>query len=174
MTNPNFLILDEPTNDFDIDTLNVLEDFLEKYTGCLVLVSHDRYFMDHLVDELFIFEGEGKITPFNGNYSDYRSQAEGEADTESAPEKRRAEPEPVSTESAAAKSKLSFKEKKEFEELGAKIEVLEKEKEALAQELSLPDVDRQRVITASQRLGELGKEIETKSVRWLELSEWAG
>jgi len=174
VTNPNFLILDEPTNDFDIDTLNVLEDFLEKYTGCLVLVSHDRYFMDHLVDELFIFEGEGRITPFNGNYSDYRSQSEEEPDTESAPDKRKAEPEPVSIESGTAKGKLSFKEKKEFEELGVKIEVLEKEKEALAQELSEPNLDRQRVITASQRLGELGKEIETKSVRWLELSEWAG
>ena len=76
VTNPNFLILDEPTNDFDIDTLNVLEDFLEKFSGCLLLVSHDRYFMDHLVDQLFIFEGDGQIRLFNGNYSDYRSWVE--------------------------------------------------------------------------------------------------
>jgi ATP-binding cassette subfamily F protein uup len=76
VTNPNFLILDEPTNDFDIDTLNVLEDFLEKFSGCLLLVSHDRYFMDHLVDQLFIFEGEGEIRVFNGNYSDYREWVE--------------------------------------------------------------------------------------------------
>src|SRR6185295_10953569 len=117
VTNPNFLILDEPTNDFDIDTLNVLEDFLEKFTGCLVLVSHDRYFMDHLVDELFIFEGEGKITPFNGNYSDYRVQAEGE--TEAAPAVREEkEAIPVMAGVAAVKKKLSFKEKKEFDELG--------------------------------------------------------
>src|SRR4030095_10716336 len=78
VTNPNFLILDEPTNDFDIDTLNVLEDFLEKFTGCLLLVSHDRYFMDHLVDQLFVFEGDGKIRLFNGNYSDYRNWVEGQ------------------------------------------------------------------------------------------------
>ena len=76
VTNPNFLILDEPTNDFDIDTLNVLEDFLEKFSGCLLLVSHDRYFMDHLVDQLFVFEGDGQIRLFNGNYSDYRSWVE--------------------------------------------------------------------------------------------------
>ena len=77
VTSPNFLILDEPTNDFDIDTLNVLEDFLEKFSGCLLLVSHDRYFMDHLVDQLFVFEGDGKIRLFNGNYSDYREWAGG-------------------------------------------------------------------------------------------------
>ena len=76
VTNPNFLILDEPTNDFDIDTLNVLEDFLEKFSGCLLLVSHDRYFMDHLVDQLFVFEGDGKIRLFSGNYSDYRDWLE--------------------------------------------------------------------------------------------------
>ena len=191
VTNPNFLILDEPTNDFDIDTLNVLEDFLEKYTGCLVLVSHDRYFMDHLVDELFIFEGDGKITPFNGNYSDYRAQAEGESDTEigsNPPEKPnlpdeadlpgralvQAEVKPFKTESSTAKKKLSFREKKEFEELGSQIEILEKEKEDLAMDLNQPDPERKRIIAASQRLAELAKEIETKSARWLELSEWVG
>ena len=168
VTNPNFLILDEPTNDFDIDTLNVLEDFLEKYTGCLVLVSHDRYFMDHLVDELFIFEGDGKITPFNGNYSDYRVQADGESDTE----RPEPEPSPVTAETPGTNRKLSFKEKKEFEELGLQIETLEKEKAAIARDLNQPDPDRHRVIAASQRLAELGKEIEAKSVRWLELSEW--
>ena len=86
VTNPNFLILDEPTNDFDIDTLNVLEDFLEKFSGCLLLVSHDRYFMDHLVDQLIVFEGDGKLRLFNGNYTDYRDwqdeQEEQEVDVE--------------------------------------------------------------------------------------------
>jgi len=172
VTNPNFLILDEPTNDFDIDTLNVLEDFLERYTGCLVLVSHDRYFMDHLVDELFIFEGDGKITPFNGNYSDYRVQADGESDNDLLQAQVLAEVDlPAGTQSRTTKRKLSFAEKKEFEELGSQIEILEKEKIAITGGLNQPDPDRQRVIAASQRLAELGKEIEAKSLRWLELSE---
>src|SRR6478736_6407351 len=109
VTNPNFLILDEPTNDFDIDTLNVLEDFLDKFTGCLILVSHDRYFMDHLVNELFVFEGDGKIQPFNGNYSDYRLREDDEE-----PEVGTAKVEaPTQTE---LKKKVSFKEKKEHED----------------------------------------------------------
>jgi ATP-binding cassette subfamily F protein uup len=180
VTNPNFLILDEPTNDFDIDTLNVLEDFLEKYTGCLVLVSHDRYFMDHLVDELFVFEGEGKITPFNGNYSDYRAQADGESDPElplpkaGASTGTLAKVEEAVIETSSSKRKLSYKEKKEFEELGLQIEILEKEKEALAIDLNQPGPDQDKIVAAGQRLAELGKEIETKSVRWLELSEWMG
>ena len=132
VTNPNFLILDEPTNDFDIDTLNVLEDFLEKFSGCLLLVSHDRYFMDHLVDQLFVFEGDGKIRLFNGNYSDYRTWIEENELLDSsrninlpveisAPEKSIPE----------AKRKPSFKEKQEYEKLQTEINELEKEKEKL-------------------------------------------
>jgi ATP-binding cassette subfamily F protein uup len=172
VTSPNFLILDEPTNDFDIDTLNVLEDFLEKFTGCLVLVSHDRYFMDHLVDELFIFDGEGKIKPFNGNYSDYKSQDSDETDKDPASTLlARPEPMPILESLQLAKRKLSFKEKKEFEELGRQIEILEKEKDALAGDMNQPDAGHKRIVEASKRLAELGKEIDAKSVRWLELSE---
>jgi len=123
--------------------------------------------MDHLVDELFIFEGEGKITPFNGNYSDYRVQEDSESDSEPSP----AAPVGVA-EVRTAKRKPSFTEKKEFEELGLQIEILEKEKETITRDLNQPGPDRNRVVAASQRLAELGKEIEAKSVRWLELSEW--
>src|SRR4030095_14554957 len=109
VTNPNFLILDEPTNDFDIDTLNVLEDFLEKFSGCLLLVSHDRYFMDHLVDQLFVFEGDGKIRLFNGNYTDYRDWL---TDRESIVETKPAKVEiPMEKPKSEERRKITFKEK---------------------------------------------------------------
>lgn len=108
-------MLDEPTNDFDIDTLNVLEDFLEKFNGCLVLVSHDRYFMDHLIDQLFVFEGDGKIMPFNGNYSDYRIWLEEKENI-----KIDSPVIPVKKEIRITETKkMSFKEKQEFEKLRA-------------------------------------------------------
>lgn len=161
--NPNFLILDEPTNDFDIDTLNVLEDFLEKFTGCLVLVSHDRYFMDHLVDQLFIFEGEGVIKPFNGNYSDFRSQ---EADSETTPT--------VETKVVAVKEpkkRYSSKDKKEYDELQAEIAKLETEKNLLSEEMSNGKLDNAKLIDTARRIEALTAEIDAKSLRWLELDE---
>ncbi|MBT1701429.1 ATP-binding cassette domain-containing protein, partial [Fulvivirgaceae bacterium PWU4] len=132
VTNPNFLILDEPTNDFDIDTLNVLEDFLEKFSGCLLLVSHDRYFMDHLVDQLFIFEGDGQVRQFNGNYTDYRDWVEEEEarkDSKSQPQ-----PEAVKEQKPASgeKRKASFKEKQEYEKLQEEIDPLDKKKTELS------------------------------------------
>lgn len=161
--NPNFLILDEPTNDFDIDTLNVLEDFLEKFNGCLVLVSHDRYFMDHLVDQLFIFEGVGVIKPFNGNYSDYRSLEESDA-----------APVPVDVKPAQVKEpkkRYSSNEKKEYEELQITIAKLEQEKARLTEEMSNGNLNNEKLIDTARRMEALTAEIDTKSLRWLELDE---
>jgi ATP-binding cassette subfamily F protein uup len=166
VTSPNFLILDEPTNDFDIDTLNVLEDFLEKFTGCLILVSHDRYFMDHLVDQLFVFEGEGKIRPFQGNYSDYRILEENDA----VPDMPNV-PVPVKTEPAMSGRKPSFKEKSEWMELPKQIETLEQEKDTLTKSLTLADLNHQVRTNSSQRIEQLSEEIDRKTLRWLELSE---
>lgn len=167
--NPNFLVLDEPTNDFDIDTLNVLEDFLDKFNGCLVLVSHDRYFMDHLVDQLFIFEGDGKIRPFNGNYSDYRTWLEEEEALKSKPTEVKALKEEVSSE----KKKLSFKEKQEFEKLQPEIQELEKAKEELTKELDSGIKDHQHLQKLAEAIRKLDDAIDTKTLRWLELSEVA-
>lgn len=171
VTNPNFLILDEPTNDFDIDTLNVLEDFLEKFTGCLVLVSHDRYFMDHLVDQLFIFEGEGKIKPFNGNYSDYRDFLE-ENETLSKP----VQPTDNQSVKAEAKTKkgLSYNEKIELEKLPAEIEKLEAEKVQFTEQLNAGSTDHEALTKLAIQIQELSNAIEVKTARWLELSEMVG
>lgn len=165
VTNPNFLILDEPTNDFDIDTLNVLEDFLEKFTGCLVLVSHDRYFMDHLVNELFVFEGNGKIQPFNGNYSDYRLQEDAE---ESAPVVTKKPEAPAPTE---FKKKVSFKEKKEHEELQKQISRLEVEKKSISEQLEKDNLDSLKLVEASKRIQSINDELDQRTLRWLELDE---
>ncbi len=165
VTNPNFLILDEPTNDFDIDTLNVLEDFLEKFTGCLVLVSHDRYFMDHLVNELFVFEGNGKIQPFNGNYSDYRLQEDAE---ESAPVVTKKPEAPAPTE---FKKKVSFKEKKEHEELQKQISSLEVEKKSISEQLEKDNLDSLKLVEASKRIQSINDELDQRTLRWLELDE---
>jgi ATP-binding cassette subfamily F protein uup len=169
VTNPNFLILDEPTNDFDIDTLNVLEDFLEKFSGCLLLVSHDRYFMDHLVDQLFVFEGDGKIRLFNGNYSDYRSWVEeNELQEIAKPTVKIIEtPQPV----PESKRKPSFKEKQEYEKLQQEIEALEKQKEALTLLISNGTTDHQQLQKWSVEIQQLTNAIEEKTNRWMELAE---
>ncbi len=165
ITNPNFLILDEPTNDFDIDTLNVLEDFLDKFSGCLILVSHDRYFMDHLVDQLFVFEGDGKILPFNGNYSDYRSiDQEDEVPKPSVSNQR-------VKEEKSDKKKPSFKEKKEYEELQKAIDLLEEEKRKIANELTNTSNDHNQLIKMGERLEAVNLEIDMKTLRWLELTD---
>ncbi|MBS1508794.1 MAG: ABC-F family ATP-binding cassette domain-containing protein [Bacteroidetes bacterium] len=169
VTNPNFLILDEPTNDFDIDTLNVLEDFLDKFNGCLVLVSHDRYFMDHLVEELFVFEGDGKIRQFNGNYSDYRTWLEEKEETTT-------QPEPVKSvapaeQSKKEKPKLSFKEKQEYEALTREIEELESKKSLLSNKLSDESLDHQQLVSLGQEIEAISQTIETKTNRWIELSD---
>lgn len=167
--NPNFLVLDEPTNDFDIDTLNVLEDFLEKFNGCLLLVSHDRYFMDHLVDQLLIFEGEGRIRMFNGNYSDYRIWMEETAANE-------AKVQPVDKvafeEPGMEKKRLTFKEKQEFDRLQAEIQKLEQDRVELSAALNSGITDHLQLQELSSQIQQLSVEIDAKTLRWLELSEY--
>lgn len=166
ITSPNFLILDEPTNDFDIDTLNVLEDFLINFTGCLLLVSHDRYFMDHLVDQLFVFEGDGKIRLFNGNYSDYRNWLEGQEEEPEVKEKVVVQPPSESLE----KKKLSNKEKQEFNALQTEIEKLEKQKAEINTLLNSGTTDHEQLTAWGVQLQQLTATIDQKTERWLELS----
>jgi ATP-binding cassette subfamily F protein uup len=172
VTNPNFLILDEPTNDFDIDTLNVLEDFLDKFSGCLLLVSHDRYFMDHLVNQLFVFEGNGVIRLFNGNYSDYRDWVEEQEALGAAPEpKKAAAPEPVKTPDTKEKKKASFKEKQEYEKLQAEIDKLEEEKNEISGKMNSGAIDHKQLQEWSARIQVITKAVDEKTLRWLELAE---
>jgi ATP-binding cassette subfamily F protein uup len=170
VTNPNFLILDEPTNDFDIDTLNVLEDFLDKFTGCLLLVSHDRYFMDHLVNQLFIFEGDGQIRLFNGNYSDYRDWVEEQEMVAPNPKATKQIPE-VEKAIVADKKKASFKEKQEYEKLQSEIEKLESEKVKITSLLNNGTTDHAQLQQWASEIEAIAKKIDEKTQRWMELSE---
>ena len=171
VTNPNFLILDEPTNDFDIDTLNVLEDYLEQFSGCLMLVSHDRYFMDHLVDQLFVFEGDGKIKLFNGNYTDYRDWVEDEEARAASKKSGKPSAESSRTTVPAEKKKISFKEKQEFEKLQSEIDALEKKKADLESRFTNGNADHQQIAEWSKEIQAIADEIDEKTLRWLELSE---
>ena len=167
---PNFLILDEPTNDLDIDTLNVLEDFLQDYDGCIVLVSHDRYFMDQLVEHLFVFEDKGFIRDFYGNYSDYKLQY---ANLEKPAEK------PVETAKLpieetvnnSPKKKLSYKEQRELEQIDLKLPQLEAQKDALQTLMNAGNADHQVLLNWAQELEQIQLEIDELSERWLILSE---
>lgn len=174
--NPNFLILDEPTNDLDIETLQVLEDFLESFPGCLIIVSHDRYFMDRLVDHLFVFEGEGNVRDFPGNYSQYREAEREEAMVEKA--ENQTAPEPVVSNSQVAdpsgeevKKKLSYSEKRELELLDKDIPALEAEKKKLEGLLAGNDLPFETLQEYSARIGEIASLLEKKELRWLELDE---
>lgn len=175
MASPNFLILDEPTNDLDIDTLNVLEDFLEQYPGCLVIVSHDRYFMDKLVDHIFVFEGAGSIRDFHGNYTDYRDWlAEGgNGVDEKAAALPKAAPAKVEEPKADSgqKKKLSFKEQKELELLEKSIASLEAEISKIESSLSNPDTPVAEMAALSQEHGVKSKELDASLERYLELAE---
>jgi ABC transport system ATP-binding/permease protein len=165
--NPNFLILDEPTNDLDIDTLNVLEEFLEKFSGCLMLVSHDRYFMDKLVNQLIVFEGNGEVRMFNGNYSDYRNYLEEKALQDiAAPKKKSEEVKPVVI---TEKRKLSYKEKQELDKLPGEIEKLEKEKELMSHQLAIAGTNHQQLQEIAEKIAAINALIEVKTLRWLEL-----
>lgn len=168
LKNPNFLILDEPTNDLDIVTLNTLEDFLMEYQGCLLLVTHDRYFMDKLVDHIFVFEGNGIVKDINGNYTDYREQRELLLKTAET-EKKSAEP--VHENKPQQKTKLSFNEKREFDLLEKEISELEKKKTQLLTELE-KTTDHQQLHAASLEYDHTLKLIEEKTHRWLELAEF--
>lgn len=169
--NPNFLILDEPTNDLDLDTLQLLEDFLSEFQGCLLLVSHDRYFMDNLVDQLILVEGEGEVNFFNGNYTDYRIALENkEKEPALTPKSTVVEKEVVSVQKGA---KLSFKEQKEFEDLEKEMAKLETEKEALIEKLNGGSEDFQLLANWAKEIEALKNTLEEKELRWLELSERA-
>jgi ATP-binding cassette subfamily F protein uup len=173
--NPNLLILDEPTNDLDIITLNVLEDFLSEFPGVIIIVSHDRYFMDRVADHLFIFEGDGVIRDFNGNYTDYRNDL-----AEREKEQRRLANEAANAAKKAAqaglekpKVKLSFKDKYELEQLDKEIPALEKEKVELEAKM-MTITDHAEIMKTSARIGEVIDALDTKGLRWLELTELAG
>ena len=172
--NPNFLILDEPTNDLDIMTLSVLEDFLEDFQGCLIIVTHDRYFMDKLVDHLFIFEGDGKVNDYLGRYSDYREELKQQqlADKKTEAAKSNKAPEKQTEKTAAPKIKLSYKEKIELEQLDKEIELLESKKAELMKTLEANQANHEEIINITTQLGEISTQLDTKGERWLYLSEF--
>lgn len=169
--NPNFLILDEPTNDLDLPTLAVLENFLSEYQGCVLIVSHDRYFMDRLVDHLFVFKGDGEIQDFPGNYSQYRIWEKEAEKKNIALEKQQVQAVSQQKSPVNEKKKVSFKEKREFELLEKDISSLEAEREALTNQMSDPGLDYSKIESISKRLTEITSELELKEMRWLELSE---
>ncbi len=169
MKNPNFLILDEPTNDLDLLTLNKLEEFLLQYKGCLMLVSHDRYFMDKLVDHLFVFKGDGLVEDHYCNYTDYRKKT-----SKKEKQEKKTQHNQNTVKSDVANKKLSFNEKYEYEQLELEIDKLEKEKKQLEIELSDPGLEYDEMMIKSSRVGELIKLIDEKSFRWLELDELNG
>ena len=171
VSNPNFLILDEPTNDLDLLTLQKLEDFLKAYKGCLLVVSHDRYFMDEVVDQLFVFQGDGKVKGFMGNYSQYKEYLQEKEQLERQQQVvRKVEEEPRKT--VREKKKRSFKEEREFAQLSADIAALEAEKDQIHQEMA--DVtDYQQLQAMGSRLQEIKDLLDQKELRWLELDEWS-
>lgn len=171
MTNPNFLILDEPTNDLDIMTLAVLEDYLRVFQGCVIIVSHDRYFMDKIVDHLFVFNGDGSIKDFPGSYTIWRNkelEEEEKRKKEIKPEIK-ATPKPVKEK----ERKLTFNEKKELEQLEKDIAALETEKAQLNDELNSGTLNNTQLQEKSSRFGQITELLEEKEMRWLELSELA-
>lgn len=171
MRNPNFLILDEPTNDLDIPTLQVLEEYLKAYQGCLILVSHDRYFMDRVVDHIFVFEGDGKVKDFPGNYTQYRL-SEAEKVTSTSKDNNKPTVKPKQNNSPATR-KLTFKEKQELQILEQELPALEEEKAALEQQLSGVQLDASTIQQVSTRYEEVKRLLDEKEFRWLELSEYS-
>ncbi len=175
MRNPNFLVLDEPTNDLDIITLNVLEEYLRTFKGCVIVVSHDRYFMDKVVDHLLVFRGQGALKDFPGNYTQYRDWKEyqDQLDREAlaAAQPKQAVVEKIVAPTVESKRKLSFKEKREFEQIEAELPLLEAEKTALETDLSSGTLTTEVLLTKSQRIAELIDLIDDKTMRWLELSD---
>ncbi|MDD6209689.1 MAG: ABC-F family ATP-binding cassette domain-containing protein [Bacteroidales bacterium] len=172
MRNPNFLVLDEPTNDLDIVTLNVLEEYLQNFKGCLIVVSHDRYFMDKMVDHLLVFEGNGVLKDFPGNYTLYRAWKEQEEE-----ERKSRNPEPKKENALKKeipvkdKRRLSYKEQREYEVLDKEIPRLEAEKALLEEELSSGNLSSDELLAKSQRISIIIDELDEKSMRWLELGE---
>lgn len=176
MSNPNFLILDEPTNDLDIFAMSVLEDYLRNFQGCLIVVSHDRYFMDKMVDHLFVFEGEGVIKDIVGNYTDFRKkQIQDKRDEKNGISQVKIEKVVVEKPKVKeeVKRKLNFKEKAEFESLEKNLEKLELDKATILAKISSEGVSNQDVYELGVKLGEIVSEIEEKTNRWIELSEFS-
>lgn len=176
MQNPNFLILDEPTNDLDILTLNVLEEYLKAFEGCVIVVSHDRFFMDKIVDHLFVFEGDGVITDFPGNYTIYRDTLEENSrleqnSREKNSEKKARQDTRKNTSETSEKKKLSYKEKREMEHLETEMKKLESEREQLETDLHSGDLDHEQLHKKSTELMHLKTLLDEKELRWLELSE---
>ncbi len=176
MRNPNFLVLDEPTNDLDIVTLNILEEYLQSFKGCVIVVSHDRYFMDKVVDHLLVFKGDAELKDFPGNYTDYRewSDIENEPLTPKGEQKAKNKDNGQQTTNVSPKQdkrKLSYKEQKEFESLDAEIPQLEQEKADIENKLASGTLSNDEIIKLSERFGLLNDEIDDKTMRWLELSE---
>ena len=169
MRNPNFLVLDEPTNDLDIKTLQVLEEYLQDFPGCVIIVSHDRYFMDKVVDHLLVFKGGGEVQDFPGNYTQYRqwSQLSSQTEVKAAPAEKKEKP----AYRNETKRKLSYKEKIEFEQLGKDIAALEAEQAEIEAQLSSGALSVDEITEKSKRLPILKDELDEKSMRWLELSE---
>ena len=172
MKNPSFLVLDEPTNDLDIVTLQVLEEYLKNFKGCVIVVSHDRYFMDKVVDHLLVFKGQGDIRDFPGNYSDYRDWKLARAEHE----KEAAKPKEEKTQRVRLndKRRLTFKERKEMEQLETEIATLEDEKKSIEEALCSGTLSVDELTEKSKRLPLLNDELDEKSMRWLELSEIEG
>lgn len=185
MRNPNFLILDEPTNDLDIQTLQVLEEYLQDFPGCVIVVSHDRYFMDKVVDHLLVFKGEGDIQDFPGNYTQYRdwsrlqTKENEEESTKAKSASKTTDAKNSDNASGTAKRdvnfenkrKMSFKEKREYEQLSKEIEALEKEQKLLEEELCSGKLSVEELTEKSKRLPQIKDELDEKEMRWLELSE---
>ncbi|MBQ9357411.1 MAG: ABC-F family ATP-binding cassette domain-containing protein [Prevotella sp.] len=191
MRQPNFLVLDEPTNDLDIVTLQILEEYLQDFPGCVIVVSHDRYFTDKVVDHLLVFQGDGKIKDFPGNYTQYRQW---QKDNQQGQQTQQTHPQPLpkgrgadSSANNGGKSisgegavgpvsprKLTFKEKREFEQLEKDIAALEEEKKHIEEALSSGTISVEQITTLSKRLPALNDELDEKSMRWLELAEVAG
>jgi ATP-binding cassette subfamily F protein uup len=168
--NPNFLILDEPTNDLDLQTLNVLEDFLTGFPGCLMLVSHDRYFMDKLVDHSFIFHGGGKIEDFAGNYSDFRIKS-AEKEHEKVKSIKKSTEKQVS-KVEKPKHKLSYKEQLEYEKLEVEIDQLEEQKKTLIKAMNGGEMDHDTLVNAGIEINKIDQDIDDKTNRWLFLSQF--
>ena len=179
MRNPNFLVLDEPTNDLDIQTLQVLEEYLQDFAGCVIVVSHDRYFMDKVVDHLLVFKGEGEIQDFPGNYTQYREwcrlqpKTEGEGAGKKAT-KPTAKEQPSATQKKEGKRKMTYKEKREYEQLTKELEQLENEQKTLEEALCSGQLSVEELTEKSKRLPEIKDEIDEKEMRWLELAEIEG
>lgn len=178
MRNPNFLVLDEPTNDLDIQTLQVLEEYLQDFAGCVIVVSHDRYFMDKVVDHLLVFKGEGEIQDFPGNYTQYREWSRMQAKDEAKPAKSgnaTAENDGAGTAKRDAnfenKRKMSYKEKREYEQLPQEIDALTEEQKKLEEELCSGNLSVEELTEKSKRLPEIKDELDEKEMRWLELAE---